>query len=165
MSGGDAMKERIGDALRNAAMRFGAALDLWHKGDLHVDESEGDGGKESAGEKKPAAQPPKPSDQPPTVNEADAAYHERVKTALKAIYCDDKAAALAKVEELTSFIPKGKTEADRVKGIRDFTKLSGQRLSILCHNIEKLVTPTCKACDGILDNGKCWNVNCTDFAG
>lgn len=36
--GGDAMKERIGDALRNAAMRFGAALDLWHKGDLHVDE-------------------------------------------------------------------------------------------------------------------------------
>ena len=35
--GGDAMKERIGDALRNAAMRFGAALDLWHKGDLHAD--------------------------------------------------------------------------------------------------------------------------------
>jgi hypothetical protein len=38
--GGDAMKERIGDALRNAAMRFGAALDLWHKGDLHIDEQE-----------------------------------------------------------------------------------------------------------------------------
>ena len=36
--GGDAMKERIGDALRNAGMRFGAALDLWHKGDLHVGE-------------------------------------------------------------------------------------------------------------------------------
>lgn len=34
-TGPDAMKERIGDALRNAAMRFGAALDLWHKGDLH----------------------------------------------------------------------------------------------------------------------------------
>lgn len=39
-TGGDAMKERIGDALRNAAMRFGAALDLWHKGDLHVDPSD-----------------------------------------------------------------------------------------------------------------------------
>jgi hypothetical protein len=38
--GGDAMKERIGDALRNAAMRFGAALDLWHKGDLHADDTE-----------------------------------------------------------------------------------------------------------------------------
>jgi hypothetical protein len=37
-TGPDAMKERIGDALRNAAMRFGAALDLWHKGDLHKDE-------------------------------------------------------------------------------------------------------------------------------
>lgn len=35
--GGDAVKETIGDALRNAAMRFGAALDLWHKGDLHAD--------------------------------------------------------------------------------------------------------------------------------
>lgn len=40
--GGDAIKEVIGDALRNAAMRFGAALDLWHKGDLHVDD-ENDG--------------------------------------------------------------------------------------------------------------------------
>jgi hypothetical protein len=36
-TGGDAIKEVIGDALRNAGMRFGAALDLWHKGDLHGD--------------------------------------------------------------------------------------------------------------------------------
>lgn len=36
--GGDAIKETIGDAMRNAAMRFGAALDLWHKGDLHGDD-------------------------------------------------------------------------------------------------------------------------------
>jgi len=33
-------KEVIGDALRNAAMRFGAALDLWHKGDLHAHQAE-----------------------------------------------------------------------------------------------------------------------------
>ncbi len=33
-------KEVIGDALRNAAMRFGAALDLWHKGQLHEPDSE-----------------------------------------------------------------------------------------------------------------------------
>ena len=38
-TGPDAMKERIGDALRNAAMRFGAALDLWHKGVLHEAEA------------------------------------------------------------------------------------------------------------------------------
>lgn len=39
---GSREKEVIGDALRNAAMRFGAALDLWHKGDLHgpADQSE-----------------------------------------------------------------------------------------------------------------------------
>ncbi len=40
--GGDAVKEIIGDALRNAAMRFGAALDLWHKGDLHVEDDGGE---------------------------------------------------------------------------------------------------------------------------
>lgn len=39
-TGGDATKEMIGDALRNAAMRFGAALDLWHKGDLHAEDDE-----------------------------------------------------------------------------------------------------------------------------
>jgi hypothetical protein len=33
-------KEVIGDALRNAGMRFGAALDLWHKGELHADREE-----------------------------------------------------------------------------------------------------------------------------
>lgn len=38
---GSREKEVIGDALRNAAMRFGAALDLWHKGDLHADEDTG----------------------------------------------------------------------------------------------------------------------------
>lgn len=34
-TGSTAVKEIIGDALRNAGMRFGMALDLWHKGDLH----------------------------------------------------------------------------------------------------------------------------------
>jgi hypothetical protein len=32
---GSRIKEVIGDCLRNSAMRFGAALELWHKGDLH----------------------------------------------------------------------------------------------------------------------------------
>ena len=41
--GTQAIKEAIGDALRNAGMRFGAALDLWHKGDLFdLAESRGD---------------------------------------------------------------------------------------------------------------------------
>ena len=53
-TGGNAVKEVIGDALRNAAMRFGAALDLWHKGDLHGD-----------GEDDPIAEPEKPRDTGP----------------------------------------------------------------------------------------------------
>lgn len=52
-SGGDAVKEIIGDALRNAAMRFGAALDLWHKGDLHA---EPDAADEAPAETKPTEQ-------------------------------------------------------------------------------------------------------------
>lgn len=54
---GNREKEVIGDALRNAAMRFGAALDLWHKGQLHDDD---DG--EAAGA--PARQAPKPASKP-----------------------------------------------------------------------------------------------------
>lgn len=42
---GKGMKEIIGDAIRNAAMRFGVALDLWSKEDLH---------KDSAGEPEPS---------------------------------------------------------------------------------------------------------------
>ena len=52
-------KEVIGDALRNAAMRFGAALDLWHKGDLHGDD---DDGNEPA---KPAQKPVQPKQEKP----------------------------------------------------------------------------------------------------
>jgi hypothetical protein len=36
--GPNAVKEAIGDALRNAAMRFGVALDLWSKEDLTAQE-------------------------------------------------------------------------------------------------------------------------------
>lgn len=35
-SGGDAVKEIIGDAIRNAGMRFGMALDLWTSSDLEI---------------------------------------------------------------------------------------------------------------------------------
>jgi hypothetical protein len=39
-TGVNAVKEAIGDGIRNAAMRFGVALDLWAKQDLHSDEVE-----------------------------------------------------------------------------------------------------------------------------
>jgi hypothetical protein len=37
---GSREKEVIGDALRNAGMRFGTALELWHKGELHAHQEE-----------------------------------------------------------------------------------------------------------------------------
>ncbi|MFJ8657418.1 hypothetical protein ACIRNU_34410 [Streptomyces rochei] len=61
-TGGDAIKEIIGDAIRNAGMRFGMALDLWTSSDLEIIESGGasvDEGQESTGERaeQPASGP------------------------------------------------------------------------------------------------------------
>ena len=61
-------KEVIGDALRNAAMRFGAALDLWHKGDLHgegPDDPPFDDGREPEQRDRSDSQAPPP---PPPAN-------------------------------------------------------------------------------------------------
>ena len=56
---GMSMKERIGDAIRNAAMRFGVALDLWTKDEL---ESQiGGSGNEKPAQGLPDA-PPGPDD-------------------------------------------------------------------------------------------------------
>lgn len=69
-TGGDAMKERIGDALRNAAMRFGAALDLWHKGDLYA----GDDVEEKKEEKKETKEEAKLPEVAQTLSDELAAY-------------------------------------------------------------------------------------------
>lgn len=58
-SGGNAVKECIGDALRNAAMRFGIALDLWAKGDREWTAAEKNEPEPSAGA------PQSPQDAPP----------------------------------------------------------------------------------------------------
>jgi len=52
--GGDAVKEIIGDAIRNAGMRFGMALDLWTSSDLEIAEH---GPKDASAEPAPAASP------------------------------------------------------------------------------------------------------------
>lgn len=62
-TGGNAVKEAIGDALRNAGMRFGIALELWHKGDLYEADVESGraavdtGPAAAAAAAKPAAKP------------------------------------------------------------------------------------------------------------
>lgn len=53
-SGGDATKEVIGDAIRNASMRFGIALDLWSKSDLTDIKADG----QAATVEEPASEPP-----------------------------------------------------------------------------------------------------------
>lgn len=66
-------KEVIGDALRNAAMRFGAALDLWHKGDLHVDEDEQEAQSAEDTDQKPTPQQPARQEPAPRADNAGPA--------------------------------------------------------------------------------------------
>lgn len=65
-------KEVIGDALRNAGMRFGAALDLWHKGDLHGDAEAGDSTGDAPAPATRKSDKPKPEPRNPEVAVAAA---------------------------------------------------------------------------------------------
>lgn len=87
-SGGDAIKEIIGDALRNAAMRFGAALDLWHKGDLHAEGEQAAGGHSGESEVSPP-----PAKQP---------KHSALKTAYRGFV--HEANGCGDADELTAFL-------------------------------------------------------------
>lgn len=60
------LKELVGDALRNAGMRFGLALDLWAKGDLIEDQvPEGQTAPETPPQPRQAAPKPPPSPRAP----------------------------------------------------------------------------------------------------
>jgi len=72
-------KEVIGDALRNAAMRFGAALDLWHKGDLHADDDDAEAAKPA--QAKASSAPAQRADAP---QEMPAAEYAQIVNLLKA---------------------------------------------------------------------------------
>lgn len=89
-------------------------------------------GKKAVTETKPKT--PAPPAEPPT-DSKDPEYLDRIKNELRRLFGDDKKAALDKIEELTAF--KGK-DGQTVEGVRDFTKLKGKRLEILCHNLEKI---------------------------
>lgn len=64
--GSNSMKELIGDALRNAAMRFGVALDLWTKDELEstLNAPELKNERATAAEKAPVQASPSPTDAP-----------------------------------------------------------------------------------------------------
>jgi hypothetical protein len=59
--GPNSVKEAIGDAIRNAAMRFGVALDLWAKEDLQAVEPAAKKSPRSAPSPAAAAQKPEPT--------------------------------------------------------------------------------------------------------
>lgn len=79
-------------------------------------------------------QPPKPAAPSAPADPKDAEYHDRIKTALKTIYGDDKESALAKVTELTTWEKDGKT----IKGNPDYRKKTGKGAEILAHQLEAI---------------------------
>lgn len=71
---GKNFKEAISDAIRNAAMRRGVALDLWSKEDLHAEEGEpkpagAQGERAGSTQRKPAAKPAAAASSPSEVPE------------------------------------------------------------------------------------------------
>ena len=90
---GSREKECIGDALRNALMRFGGALDLWHKGDLHLDDEE---------EKKPDAKPPAvPKQAGPSQDLSPKARAERIMVGVAAGDAAGAALSLSEMDQQT----------------------------------------------------------------
>lgn len=108
--GPSATKEAIGDAIRNAAMRFGAALELWHKGDWEAD-----------------TLPPQPDD----TQDASNATGGNVKDEPKLPECpqewlDDK------LPKLRQKVAAGKTTADAAADwiLKQYTLTSEQAASL-----------------------------------
>jgi hypothetical protein len=77
-TGADAVKEAIGDALRNAAMRFGVALDLW-----------GAHGPAEADEQAPPAPQPSPADRARAQLTATCQQNKWDKAKVAALYDGD----------------------------------------------------------------------------
>lgn len=105
--GGDAIKEVIGDALRNAAMRFGAALDLWHKGDLHVSADAGSADDDPNGG---GPEPERASDRPSA---------ETIATAKDAL---GGAVSLDDLQDKWSMLPKAVKATPAVASAKDARK-------------------------------------------
>lgn len=77
---GKNVKEMIGDAIRNAAMRFGVALDLWAKEDLQHDDSPATAAKSGEAAEAPAGvAPAAPAGVPPTESEVPPSRLQRAR--------------------------------------------------------------------------------------
>jgi hypothetical protein len=130
-TGGDAMKERIGDALRNAAMRFGCALDLWHKGDLHLDDTE--------------PKPPQQPKQPEPVN-----IEQKLKTAKSLDELADVWNEIPKQQQKTFFEVKEKRKQQLALSLKTKWKqlikdaATAQELSAIWTSMPESERPDCQ---------------------
>ncbi len=114
-TGPNAVKEVIGDALRNAAMRFGVALDLWAKGDRSAP---ADPHSSSAGG------PPK--QEPPQGDEVGQRRTAKKATAPPDEPADDPAAkARADAAEASAKKASMATTLDQLKGVWDGARETG----------------------------------------
>lgn len=103
---GNREKEVIGDALRNAGMRFGMALDLWHKGDLHADKEETPTAQESA---------PMIRHQQPVKEALEQGGLLAEDTAMELLARFESAKTLEEVDEINECFKK---EWPRIKGVK-----------------------------------------------
>lgn len=124
---------------KNDAQGFGSALTYARRYSLSaafgVAPEDDDGN--AASKAAPAARQAPAKGQSSTELSADQQkYFPRVKAALDTLYGDDVAKKKAKIKELTTFTGK---DDKVVEGVEDYRKLTGKRLEILCHLLEKLV--------------------------
>lgn len=100
-NGANAVKEIIGDAIRNAGMRFGMALDLWTSSDLEIVES-GGAALEQAGQEGSA--PPASPQGVPNSSDEDA-FQERVRNGWNHLGATEMALAEAKQKGINTMVP------------------------------------------------------------
>lgn len=109
---GKSAKECIGDAIRNAAMRFGVALDLWAKEDLHaMDEARND---EPAPQPRKQAQPKRDTGEAISDRQVGA-----IKGAMRERGIEDRDQQLAGI---------AKVIGREVGSTKDLTKAEGSRV-------------------------------------
>lgn len=85
---GKGPKEAIGDALRNGAMRFGVALDLWTKGDREWAHTEKHGAERMAPDEAPPRQSSPQADRRPPVSPVATCENEGDKEATRILLSD-----------------------------------------------------------------------------
>lgn len=116
---GSREKEVIGDALRNAAMRFGAALDLWHKGDLHGDDPNGNETKDK--------KPPEKRQDAPEATEED----------VPDFVPEDAGAIISTLKRRIGAKMKGMNEPERLEMYKWVMKDKEETVDVLQHFYDK----------------------------